>query len=155
MLAVIALYYGLFMTYAYSVPSHYLKQFDLIEQLWRKFSVTGIWSETFFIARMTLKMTLGILVLSTGPIWQIKLEVLIFVWRKHEDMSQCTGSKVNTSNEWIASCAGSQFSMRASVSRQLLCPNHLAMTHSQKRIVTKHMGSLLLTWINFNPSMAK
>ena len=32
-----------------------------------------------------------------------------FVWRKHENMSPCTGSRVNTSYERIASRAGSLF----------------------------------------------
>ena len=48
--------------------------------------------------------------------------LLFFVWRKHENMSLCTGSRVKNNYEWTASCAGSQFEkMGPRVSRQL-CP---------------------------------
>ena len=38
----------------------------------------------------------------------------IFVWSKHKNMSPCTGSRVITSFERIASCAGNQSQTRAS-----------------------------------------
>ena len=38
----------------------------------------------------------------------------IFVWRKHELISPCTGSTVITSYEQIASCAGTQYLLQAS-----------------------------------------
>ena len=40
--------------------------------------------------------------------------VIIFVWKKHENMFPCTGSRVITSYEWIASCAGTRFRSQAS-----------------------------------------
>ena len=49
-------------------------------------------------------------------IWQACLMIriplqayIIFVWRKHENMSPCTGSRVYFRHQWIASCAGTQF----------------------------------------------
>ena len=42
------------------------------------------------------------------------LNGIIFIWRKHENMSPCTGNRVITSYERIASCAGTQFRSWAS-----------------------------------------
>ena len=42
------------------------------------------------------------------------LNGIIFIWRKHENMSPCTGNRVITSYERIASCAGTQFRSLAS-----------------------------------------
>ena len=70
--------------------------------------------------------------------WQWRIDI-IFVWRKHENMSPCTGSSVNTSYERVASCAGCQFLTRASGSQgnsatryYAECPYHSAMTRPSK-----------------------
>ena len=66
-------------------------------------------------------------------------DVNIFVWRKHENISPCTDSRVNTSYERIASCAGCQFRTRASESQVNSTtrnyaerPNHSSMPHMSK-----------------------
>ena len=57
--------------------------------------------------------------------------VIIFVWRKQENISPCTGSRMITSFERIASSAGTQFRSQTSESQgnsaalyYAECPNH-------------------------------
>ena len=45
-----------------------------------------------------------------------------FVWSRHNNMSPCTGSKVNSNYERIASRVGTQFRTRASESQKHLPP---------------------------------
>ena len=59
-----------------------------------------------------------------------------FVWRRHENMPVCTGSRVNSNYERIASRVGARFRTRASGSQRHLppptvspnVPNHSSMT---------------------------
>ena len=44
--------------------------------------------------------------------WHWHIDI-ISLWRKHGNMSLCTGSRANASYGWIASCAGTQFQMQA------------------------------------------
>ena len=64
---------------------------------------------------------------------------IIFVWRRHENMSPCTGSRVMTSYERITSCAATQFRSRASefqgnsaTRHYAEGPNQTTMTRSSK-----------------------
>ena len=68
--------------------------------------------------------------------------ITLFLWRKHDNISPCTGSRVITSFERIASCAGTQFRSRASESQgnsaacyYAKCPNQSATTRTSKKLL--------------------
>ena len=80
---------------------------------------------------------------NSASVWYKKIHTCTFYWycewRKYESMFLCPGGWVNTSYEWIASCAGSHFPTGApeaqgnsTIPYCAKCPNHLAMSHTSK-----------------------